>query len=97
MSVCLIRPSLTLQDGIRDSIQSTSSTEDDLYEHLSLKSISPSEPVTTREGDGSTKTEDTFVYPSPPKTPQEHSSIYIPTRSGSLRASGGKGRLSTGW
>ena len=83
---------------MRDSIQSTSSTEDDLYEHLSLKSISPSEPGSTQDTDGSTKTEDSFVFPSPPKTPQEHlSSIYIPTRSGSLRASGGKGRLATGW
>ena len=89
---------MTLQDGIRDSIQSTSSTEDDIYEHLSLKSVSPSDPASTQDGDGSTKTEDSFLFPSPPKTPQEHSSgIYVPTRSGSLRSSGGKGKLSTGW
>ena len=94
----LIKLCLTFQGGIRDSIQSKSSTEDDLYEHLSLKGISPSDPVSTQDGDGGTKTEESFVFPSPPKTPQEHSSsIYIPTRSGSLRASGGKGRLSTGW
>ena len=88
---------MSLQDGIRDSIQSTSSAEDDIYEHLSLKSLSPTEPVRGQDGDTSSKSEESFVFPSPPKTPQEHSSIYVPARSGSLRGSGGKGKLSTGW
>ncbi|XP_078372676.1 uncharacterized protein LOC144656322 isoform X2 [Oculina patagonica] len=92
------RPGNTTRDGGRDSIVSSSSAEDDIYEHLSLKSVSPSDPVSTQDGSGSTKTEDSFVFPSPPKTPQEHStSIYLPARSGSVRSSGGKGKLSTGW
>ncbi|PFX26118.1 uncharacterized protein LOC111329382 isoform X1 [Stylophora pistillata] len=83
---------------VRDSVVSTSSNEDDIYEHLSLKRLSPVEPSKGQEGETKSKVEDSFVFPSPPKTPQEHtSSIYVPARTGSLRGSGGKGKLSTVW
>lgn len=51
------------------------------------------------DGGTDTKNEDSFIFPSPPKTPQESTStgIYIGTRPGSFRASAGKGKLSTGW
>lgn len=85
------------QENLRDSIQSTSSAEDDIYEHL--KSISPNQPITPFEAIPDSKNDDTFVYPSPPKTPQEHTGtgIYVGARPGSFRASAGKGKISTGW
>ena len=57
------------------------------------------EPFTPQEGEAETRHEEAFVYPSPPKTPLEHSGtgIYVGGRPGSFRASGGKGKLSTGW
>ncbi|KAK2557334.1 Actin filament-associated protein 1 [Acropora cervicornis] len=87
------------RDNIRDSIQSSSSVEDDIYERLSIKSLSPSVVASLPYGDTDIKNEDSFIFPSPPKTPQEGTGtgIYIGTRSGSFRASAGKGKLSTGW
>ena len=92
---CCIFP---LQD-VRDSIQSTSSAEDDIYERLSLKSLSsPSGVASPVDGETDTKNEVSF-FPSPPKTPQESTGtgIYVTARPGSFRASAGKGKLSTGW
>lgn len=88
-----------LQDNTRDSIQSSSSAEDDIYERLSLKSVSPSGAVTPCDGETNTKNEESFMFPSPPKTPLESTGtgIYVGGRPGSFRASGGKGKLSTGW
>lgn len=87
------------QDNTRDSIQSSSSAEDDIYERLSLKSVSPSGAVTPCDGETNTKNEESFMFPSPPKTPLESTGtgIYVGGRPGSFRASGGKGKLSTGW
>ena len=91
----------TFQNNIRDSIQSTSSAEDDIYEHLSLKGVSPSpcETISPHDGETDIKNEDSFVFPSPPKTPLEHSGtgIYVGARPGSFRASAAKGKLPTGW
>ena len=73
--------------------------EDDIYERLSIKSLSPSVVASLPYGDTDIKNEDSFIFPSPPKTPQEGTGtgIYIGTQSGSFRASAGKGKLSTGW
>lgn len=84
---------------VRDSIQSTSSAEDDIYERLSLKSLSsPSGVASPVDGETDIKNEVSF-FPSPPKTPQESTGtgIYVTARPGSFRASAGKGKLSTGW
>jgi len=62
-----------------------------------LKSTSP--PVTPHGGETDIRNEDSFAFPSPPKTPLEHTGtgIYVGARPGSFRASGGKGKLPTGW